>query len=255
MPNDTDSNTARKDRSERDLESGETIVERAGYTMPTPHELTREAEHIGKRVRALGDVLAIKGPAAKRVAMARHQIGRLREWLDEAEAMTDAIELAGPDDEVVPALDRHLSRLGNMTRGANGLPSSNVRVAARLANCIELATNLSEGRVPCVSPKPDAAPVPEDPLSYLAIGLAARVHGVANLALELFAESFPDYAVRLDRDAMDRLVTAWLSPSPGRGKWASIAAICKERLDLYVDPTSVKTELATLRRKANADRR
>jgi hypothetical protein len=204
------------------------------------------AEQLGAKVRRLGDVLAVADTQQRTIAMGRHQLGELRERLDVLERELHTRERDGrPADDLL----LQLARIG---RAVNDEPAGHTRVAVVLANCIEHAAHLAHGHVPLSADRADAPPSAHfDPVAVAAVGLTARVHGVANLALALFAAIHPDYAVRLDRGAVDRLLTAWYAPSDG-GRWPALVQVCRRHLGFKVDPGSVKRELARGRHQLHA---
>lgn len=169
--------------------------------------------------------------------MGRYQLTELRAALDALEEDLEARGHAG-----LPA-DDLLLRLARMSRGLHDVIDGHMRVAIVLCNCIDHAAHLRDGHRPLIAHDVKATPATHfNPAGAAAIGLASLVHGEANVALALFAELYPEYAVRLNREAVDRLVLAWRLPDDGAGKWPTLVHVCRASLGFKLDVTSLKRE-------------
>jgi hypothetical protein len=216
------------------------------WQVSRPELVRGEAEDLSRRARELTDALALPDEQQRTVAVTRLQIRDLRERLDGAERELNARSEAG-----LP-VDGILLRIARMARGINDVPAGNTRIAMYLANCVQHTLAFQLGVFPRSAPGEDAPRAPFNPTTVAALGMAARTQGIANVALKLFAEIFPEYAVKLDRHSLDRLATAWqtLGDAGDGGKWSAIARVCKERFGFSVQPESVKRELGHAQRDA-----
>lgn len=162
-------------------------------------------------------------------ALARHQLAAIRQRVVEMEkdlAERDAAGLVA--DDIVDCAAR-------TTRALWKAETNAARGPAYLARALDICARLAVG----------LTPVGHEGEEIEAARLAVRSSGVGPTALAMFALTYPDLAVRIDRRSLDRLVVAWTDSVEG-GRWPVIASVWKERIGVHVAAISIKNEVAKL---------